>query len=402
MNKNFDFLIVGAGVIGINIAIELKKKYPHKSLAVIEKEEVLGYHSSGRNSGVLHAGFYYTADSLKARFTAEGNQYLQDYCKTKKLRLNTCGKLVVAKNEDDLKQFPILLERAKTNKVNLHEISLEEAKKLEPRVISYQKALWSPDTATMDPQEVLKSLTEDAQKLGIEVYFSCSFVDKASSHSIQTTQGEFHYGYLINAAGLYADQIAQKYGFSEDYRILPFKGLYLYCNETGPRFKRHIYPVPNLKNPFLGVHHTITVDGKSKIGPTAIPALWREQYSGLSRFSFSEFSSIIADETSLFFKAGFDFRSLALEEIKKYYKPYLVKESSSMATQVSIKDYTKWGRPGIRAQLLNVKEKKLVMDFCFEGNKESFHVLNAVSPAFTCSQPFAQYLVDKIIEKANA
>lgn len=396
MNSKYDFIVIGAGVIGINVAIEVKKQFPQRKILVIEKEEALGFHSSGRNSGVLHAGFYYTADSLKAKFTADGNAYLTDYCRTKKLRLNPCGKLVVAKNEQDLQQFPLLLQRAKTNGVELEEIPLEEAKKLEPRVLSYKKALWSPKTSTIDPKEVLASLLEEAHKMGIEIRFSCAFIKRQGNHEILTSQGAFSYSYLINAAGLYADKIAQTFGFSQNYRILPFKGLYLYCDPSGPTFKRHIYPVPNLKNPFLGVHHTLTVEGKSKIGPTAIPAFWREQYDGLSRFNISEFLSILGDECSLFFQAGFDFRSLALEEIKKYSKNYLVEESKSMATDVDSKYYQKWGPPGIRAQLFDIREKKLIMDFTYEGDSESFHILNAVSPAFTCSQPFAKYMVEKI------
>lgn len=399
--KTFDYVIAGGGVIGINIAIELKKLIPQAKIAVLEKESVPAFHSSGRNSGVLHAGFYYTADSLKARFTAEGNEFLHDYCRTKKLHLNPCGKLVVAKNQDDFAQFPVLLERAKTNGVHLEEISLNEAKKLEPRVKSYQKALWSPKTSTIDPKEVLSSFIEDAKAMGIVVEYTCTYLKNLNDNKILTSLGVITFGYFINAAGLYADKVAHDFGFAKDYRILPFKGLYLYCQTNGPKLTRHIYPVPNLRNPFLGVHHTVTVDGRSKIGPTAIPAFWREQYDGFSRFSLSEFIRILGDEMGLFFQAGFDFRSLALEEIKKYSQSYLVNESKSMLEGVDQSNYKKWGVPGIRAQLFNIHEKKLIMDFCFEGDSNSFHVLNAVSPAFTCSQPFAKYMVSKIMEKQN-
>lgn len=395
MARNYDFVVVGAGIVGTAIALELKMRFPKAKLAVLEKEKFAGYHSSGRNSGVLHAGFYYTANSLKARFTAQGNAYLKDYCLTKKLRVLNCGKLVVAKNQEDLNQFPVLLDRAKSNAVELHEIGLNEARKIEPRVKTHLKALWSPATATVDPLEVLNAFMEDAQKQGIDFYFETEFV--SANDNVFVLKGEtFSAGFIINAAGLYADSIARKFGFSKRFRILPFKGLYLYSKETSNLFKTHIYPVPNLKNPFLGVHHTLSLNGQSKIGPTAIPAFWREQYEGFSRFSWLEFLEILRDEVSLFFSANFDFRSLALEEIKKYHRPRLVAESATMAEGVELQNYVKWGRPGIRAQLFNIEERKLEMDFCFEGDKRSLHILNAVSPAFTCSVPFAQYVVNHL------
>ncbi len=398
MARYFDFIVVGAGVVGLRVAIELKTQFPHRTVVVIDKEDVVGFHSSGRNSGVIHAGFYYTADSLKARFTREGNSFFREYCAQKKVRINNCGKLVVAKSETDLSQFKILLERAKQNKVHLDDISLKEAKELEPRVQSIDRALWSPSTSVVAPAEVMQSFLEEARSLNVEVMFSCAFISRRSDFEILTSGGVIEFGYLINSAGLYADKIAKNFGFAENFRILPFKGLYLYARETAPPLRRHIYPVPNLKNPFLGVHHTVTVDGSHKIGPTAIPALWREQYSGLSRFNFSEFIQILSDEVALMIYAKFGFRDLAFEEISKYFRRKLVNEAKSMATDVTQDDYVHWGRPGIRAQLFNVQEKTLVMDFCFEGDSRSFHILNAISPAFTCAKPFAEFLIGKILE----
>ena len=209
------------------------------------------------------------------------------------------------------------------------------------------------------------------------------------------------FDYVINCAGLYADQIAQQFGFSKNYRILPFKGIYLYADVSAPPLRRHIYPVPNLKNPFLGVHHTISVDGHHKIGPTAIPALWREQYKGLENFKWNEFLQILGDEVRLFFSANFDFKGLATEEIKKYYRPFLVKDAASMAKEVRVSNYNHWGRPGMRAQLFDLQKKKLEMDFIVEGNQKSFHILNAVSPAFTASRPFAEQCLTRIDQLRN-
>jgi L-2-hydroxyglutarate oxidase len=201
---------------------------------------------------------------------------------------------------------------------------------------------------------------------------------------------------VVNAAGLYADRVARAFGFSERYRILPFKGLYLFSRRESGDFRTNIYPVPNLRNPFLGVHLSITLDGRARIGPTAIPALWREHYSGLSRFRAGEFAQIAAMEISLLLRAGFDFRGLAMQEARKISRRVLVQHAASMVEGIRAEDYTEWGRPGIRAQLVDVKARKLVMDFLLEGDERSLHVLNAVSPAFTCSIPFARYVCDEI------
>lgn len=396
MNSNhFDFVIIGAGVVGLSVALELNKRNRNSRIAILEKEEQVAFHSSGRNSGVLHAGFYYTSDSLKAKFTKAGNQYWKQYCERKGLKINPCGKVVVTKNEDDLKSLAELFSRAEKNQVDLREISEQDAKKIDPRIKTFKKAAWSPSTAVINPIQAMQALAEDARQLGIQIFFETEYLGYDGAQ-VETNKGKFRAEYVINAAGLYADKIAQDFGFSKDYRILPFKGLYVYCTNESAKFNTNIYPVPNLKNPFLGVHHTLTVDGHSKIGPTAIPAFWREQYNGFERFKFDEILSIIKDELNLLFWANFDFRTLAFEEIRKYSRKKLVQEAALLAEGVRLSDYEKWGRPGIRAQLFNIKTKKLEMDFKFEADKKSLHILNAISPAFTCAQPFAEYVCDHI------
>jgi L-2-hydroxyglutarate oxidase LhgO len=178
--------------------------------------------------------------------------------------------------------------------------------------------------------------------------------------------------------------------------VLPFKGLYLYSDPQAPGFRTHIYPVPNLLNPFLGVHFTLTVDGQAKIGPTAIPAFWREHYGGLGRFRLGEFLEVGARELGLLARNDFGFRDLALAELRKYSRSTIVRQASALASDVRMTDYRTWGAPGIRAQLFDIKTRRLEMDFRFEGDDRSFHVLNAVSPAFTCAIPFARHVVDHI------
>ena len=390
-----DFLVIGGGIIGISIARELKIRHPDCRILLLEKETRCGLHGSGRNSGVLHAGFYYTSDSLKARFTSQGNQRLTEYCQAKKLKINRCGKLVVAKNETEVEGLKELFRRGKKNGVELNEISEAEARDIEPRVKTCGQALFSPTTSTVDPLEVLSSLHKDAQNEGVKIKMGEKYTGR-NNKTVQTRTESYEAGYIINSAGLYADTIGKDFGFSKNYSILPFKGLYLYSEEPAGTLRTNVYPVPDLRNPFLGTHFTVTVDGKSKIGPTAIPAFWREHYAGFSGFKLEEFIDILLRQASLFAFSEFDFKQLAWDEIQKYYRPRLVKLASDLLEGVRPQNYKNWGKTGIRAQLLNVKEKKLEMDFVLEGDSKSFHVLNAVSPGFTCALPFAEYVCDEI------
>jgi len=392
----FDFLVIGGGVIGISIARELKSRNPNSGVCILEKEHQCGLHASSRNSGVLHAGFYYTADSLKARFTKEGNQRLTKYCEVKNLALKKCGKLVVAQNESELVWLDELMTRARNNGVPLELITDEESQAIEPRAKTYQKALFSPTTASINPTELVKSLLSDAIQEGVQLKTNTQYIHRVGKSSIKTSNGIFEAKYIINAAGLYADKIGRDFNFSKDYRILPFKGLYLYSNEPLGALNTHIYPVPDLTNPFLGVHFTITSDDKIKIGPTAIPAFWREQYQGWSNFNMPELTEIILRQAGLFLSSNFDFKALAFRELKKYSKPLLVSLAAKLAKGVDIKHYRQWGLAGIRAQLLNIRKKELEMDFVLEGDKQSIHILNAISPGLTCALPFADYVCDQV------
>lgn len=390
-----DFLVIGGGVIGLNIARELKRKFGDQQVLLIEKEPQLAMHASGRNSGVLHAGFYYSADSLKAKFTRQGNLALTEYCTAKGIPVSKVGKLVVAKNAQEYPVLDELMRRAQVNGVPLEKITIEDAKKIEPRVKSYQHALWSPSTSSVDPVQVMGEMRKDAEAEGVKILTGSGYLGRSNGNV--TVRGDtVAAGYVVNAAGLYADKIAQDYGFSERYRILPFKGVYLYSNEPHGALRTNIYPVPDLRNPFLGVHFTVTVDGHMKIGPTAIPAFWREQYEGLHGFNLAEMADILYRQAGLFFGAGFDFRRLAYEEMRKYVRSHLVSLSTDLLEGVKPENYQEWGRAGIRAQLLDIKQKKLVMDFIFEHDDKSLHVLNAVSPGFTCSIPFSRHIVEHI------
>lgn len=381
--KKYDYLIVGSGIIGMTIAYELKTKEPNLLIAIIDKEEDVAKQASGRNSGVLHAGFYYSADSLKAKFTVNGNKMMKEFCALNNIAVKPTQKIVVARNEKELDGIYELQKRAEVNGVDTKIIDEDEVAKIDPNIRTYKKALFSPNTASVDPKDVCDKLRDVLRDKGVEFFFNTPFENC-----------NVEYNYLINSAGAYADKIAQRFGLAKEYTLLPFKGIYLKYMTNKTDIKTNIYPVPNLANPFLGVHYTIASDGSIKIGPTAIPAFWRENYEGLKNFSFKEMIEILYYEARLFILNSFNFRSLAIEEMKNYNKNVFIQKAKNMVK--SIGDDFKPIPAGIRAQLLNKKTNELVQDFVVEHGKNSTHVLNAVSPAFTCSFAFAKYVVEEI------
>ena len=393
----FQILIVGSGIIGLSIAKAIKAKNGSAVLTVVEKEPKEAMHSSGRNSGVLHAGFYYTADSLKAKFTKDGNAAWTKFCDDRGLPINKCQKVVVAKDESELAGIEELYKRGIKNGVDVKIIDEAELLDIDPNVKTHKKALYSPTTSTVDPTLLCAELRYELEKEGVLFIFGDGYASKIDGGIKLKSGKSLQADKIINCAGLYADKVAKDFGFGNDYTIIPFKGIYLKYSKADIPIKTNIYPVPNLKNPFLGVHYTITVDGTIKIGPTAIPAFWRENYKGCENFRISELVDIISNEIRLFAKNAFGFRSLAYEEMQKYNKGYFVSLATSMVKNIDKSGFRDWSKPGIRAQLLNTKTFELVQDFVVEGDGQSIHVLNAVSPAFTAALPFGEWVVDNYL-----
>jgi L-2-hydroxyglutarate oxidase LhgO len=393
-----DFLVIGGGVVGLSIARELKRRRPGAAVVLLEKEGDCGEHASGRNSGVLHAGFYYAADTLKARLTRDGNRRLREFCAEKEIPVNRCGKLVLPRDECEDRALDELFRRAKANGVEASEVDEKTAREIEPRAKVRRRALWSPTTSVADPRRVVAALRADAEAAGVRVRAGTAWLG-ARGRAARTSAGDVEAGFVVNAAGLQADRVARAYGFSRRYAMLPFKGLYLYSDEKPGSLRTNLYPVPDPKYPFLGVHFTISADGRAKIGPTAIPALWREHYGGLARFSLAEFAQIARLQARMMLQS--DFRRLAREEIRKQSRARMVELAGTLAAGVRLADYTRWGKPGLRAQLVDLETGRLVSDFLWEGDGRSLHVLNAVSPGFTCCLPFADLVCDQIEKTAG-
>lgn len=389
-----DILIVGGGIVGLSTARELNNRHPDLRITLLEKEASLACHTSGRNSGVLHAGFYYTPDSLKARFTVEGNRLLTDYCLKHNLAINRCGKIVVAKDEKEIEGIYELKRRGDINGVDLELIDEKKLAELEPNAKTFNKALYSPTTSVVNPRQIVQHIADNL-KGKVDILLNEQCIKREDISTVKTNTLKIKFKHVINSAGLYADKTAHQFGVGRKYTLIPFKGLYMeYKDNT--LIQKHIYPVPNLGNPFLGVHFTKTVDGKVKIGPTAIPAFWRENYSSLSNFKFNEFLEIFFNEAKLFCTNAFDFRKLTLEEIKKYNRKYFTEQAAYLVKKIDINKFGNYLNPGIRAQLLDKEKMKLVMDFVIEHGENSTHILNAVSPAFTSAFSFSKFVVDEV------
>ena len=398
---NPDILIIGAGIIGLSIAREIQNRYPGTRVLIIDKENGPGRHASGRNSGVLHSGIYYTADSLKARFASSGNMAWRDFCRDRGLKIDQCGKLIVPRNQSELQLIPVLEQRGRSAGIEIHLVDAKQARDLESRVKVFEKALYIPSTATIDPVQLIQSLESEFLKSGGTIKYKNPFIYRKNENAVATPGGLISAGFIVNCAGLHADKIAYTFGFGGNYAILPFKGLYLYANPDSQMPKTHIYPVPDLKNPFLGVHFTRTIDGHTKVGPTAVPAFWREHYQGLQGFKWDEFIQILGHEAKLAFSNGNGFRRLAWQEFLKQWQNRLVKDAQTLFNEARKMGFQRWGRPGIRAQLLDKTTGALEMDFVIKGDEKSIHVLNAVSPALTCALPFAKHVVDRIVCPGN-
>jgi L-2-hydroxyglutarate oxidase LhgO len=392
--QRYDFLIIGAGVIGVSIARELRRRFGGRVL-VIDKESRAGLHASGRNSGVLHAGVYYKAHTLKARLCVEGNRRMKAYCFEKQLPMNSQGKVIVTRNASELESLHELHQRSEANGVRTEIVSSDTLRDIEPCAKTVDQALFVKDTAVVNPQKVMEAFVSDSKREGVEFAFDCAWRGFSGSSVIHTTRENFSYGHLVNCAGLFADKVAKAMGVGSQFKILPFRGNYYRLSPNSKVTVRgNIYPVPDLRNPFLGVHFTTRPNGEVTVGPSALPLLGREQYQGFDGIRLHDAWNMASYLARLFRKNVDHFRSIAWKEIIKLRRSGFFQEANTLATGLKIQDLLPGTQAGIRAQMVNVDTAELMHDFVVENGPRSTHVLNAVSPAFTCSLPFAEYVVD--------
>ena len=253
-------IICGGGIIGITIAREAALSKKFSEIRLLEKDDELGSHSSTRNSGVIHSGFYYSSESTKAKYCSKGNKLMRDYCIKNNIKTKRCGKVVVTKDNIQEETLLYLYEQGKKNGCDIEIFNRKKLYDYESLALTYKNFLWSPNTWSISPIELLNCLIKECKSLNIN-FSTGEKIISASPNFIKTSKNnKFYFDYLINACGGYSLEVAKIFGINTEYKLLPFKGLYLKSSKKYKKFKRHIYPVPDIKQPFLGIHTTITSD----------------------------------------------------------------------------------------------------------------------------------------------
>ncbi len=396
-----DVAVVGAGIIGLATALRVLEQRPGLSVILLEKEATVASHQTGHNSGVLHAGLYYEPGSLKARLCREGKAELEAYCEAHGIRVERTGKLVIALDGSELGRLEALKARALANEVpGLEEVGPERIAELEPHAAG-TRALWSPDTAIVDFAAVARTFAHDAVERGAVIETRravTSMTRRARGMLLGTTHGDLVADRVIACAGLQADRVA---AMTDDAgpgrpRIVPFRGDYHTLRPEARHLVRGlIYPVPDPRFPFLGVHLSRRVDGSVLAGPNAVLATAREGYG---RFHVSP-----RDLAETLGYAGFRklarrfWRTGAAEMWRDWSRRAFAADLRRYVPALSAQ-HLDAGPSGVRAQALR-PDGTLVDDFLFEGSERVLHVLNAPSPAATSSLAIGRVITGEVLER---
>ena len=399
--RNCDVLILGGGMVGLSIAHQLLERGISHNIAIMEKEPELGLHSSGRNSGVLHAGLYYKPGSQKAKVCVDGARRLRAWVKKHDLPLNPCGKVIVAQRAELDAQLDVMAERGKANGAKVEFLDADQLRDLAPEARTASgRALWSPNTAVVKPISVVRRLRQDLLDRGVKIFTGQPY-SKAHPNQQQLTLPDgtkVSYGHLFNCTGLQADRVAMSFGVGDDYTLLPFKGLYWQLKENCP-FKpgTNIYPVPDLSVPFLGVHFTPSADITPvvSIGPTATLAFGRENYRSFESIEPGMAAGNIGILARQYITNSGGFRRYVHEQAFLALPPLLIRAAQELIPAIKPEHIQLSKKVGIRSQLFNRKTKKLEDDFLCLPGPSSTHVLNAISPAFTASFALADLIIDQ-------
>ncbi|MFM7822117.1 MAG: L-2-hydroxyglutarate oxidase [Candidatus Fonsibacter sp.] len=392
-------LIIGSGIVGLTTAIKLKKKDKNLKISILEKENSSTQHGSGRNSGIIHSGVYYPPNTLKAKLCVNGSRQLKNYVKDKKLWIDECGKILIPTSKETVHNLDVLLHRARENSVEAELISNSDAEKLEPNINSdFDKAIFIPFTSIVSPKEVMTSLIKDFSEIGGVINYNEEVINiDSKQNKILTRKNSYNFDYILNCSGLHADTIAKSAGLDFDYSFLPFKGKYWKIKKNY-KLNRLIYPIPDLNFPFLGVHTAHNKSNEVFLGPTSTPVFGRESYSFWNNFKLSEISELLPSFLYKIIKNQNNLRNLAFREIKMLTKQGLINEIKKIIKNVEVKDLVYYEeKTGIRSQIFDNKSENLINDFVVKKfNNNQLHVLNAVSPAFTASFAFADYLISEM------
>jgi (S)-2-hydroxyglutarate dehydrogenase len=389
-------LIIGGGIVGLAVARELSRRDPGRSIVLLEKEEEVGRHQSTHNSGVLHAGLYYQPGSLKARLAVSGVRMMTEFCRHHGVAHEICGKVVVATSADELPSLERLWDRGQRNGLRgLRRLNSDELREIEPHAAGVA-AVQVPEEGIVDYAGVCAALRGELEAAGVDVRTGAKVISiraTADGWAVGTEAGEWEADFLINCAGLFSDRVAELAGIARTVRIVPFRGEYFLLRPEAQRLVRHlIYPVPDARFPFLGVHFTRMIGGGVEAGPNAVLALAREGYS------WSDVSPRdLADALTFPGLWRFMVRYPALcshEIIRSLSRALAVKSLQRLVPEVTAADLTPGGA-GVRAQAMHV-DGTLIQDFWLEQRPRALHVLNAPSPAATASLAIARELVDRL------
>jgi L-2-hydroxyglutarate oxidase LhgO len=395
--KTYDVAVVGGGIVGLATAWRLLERDPRLSVVLLEKEGEAGAHQTGHNSGVIHSGLYYKPGSEKARTCVEGGRLLLEFCRAHEVPHEICGKLVVATSEKELTRLDELARRGRENGVaGLSELGPDELRKVEPHAAGI-RALHAPATGITDFGLVARTLARLLEDRGADVRFGAKVTALASNGSeVRITAGGEPVAarYAVACAGLQADRVARLDGVDAGVRIVPFRGEYyrLAPGRDGLG-KGLLYPVPDPRFPFLGVHFTRLVHGGAEAGPNAVPALAREGYGKLS---FNLFDALEEASNPGVWKLLANYGGMAAGEVyRSFWKPAFVKALQKLVPEIRSGDLAPGGA-GVRAQALR-RDGTLEDDFVLVPHGRIVHVLNAPSPAATASLAIGGRIAEAVV-----
>lgn len=390
-----DVVVIGGGIVGLAAAYQLGRREPSLRVAVIEKEAAVALHQSGRNSGVLHTGIYYKPGSLKAENCREGRQAMLDFCASEGLPHQVCGKVIVATREAELEALEHLYDRALANGVEARVIDAMELAELEPHAAGL-RAIHVPGTGVVDFRAVCARLAERINEQGGTVVTRAEargITSRRGGTVVHTTRGDFAGRDVLNCAGLHSDRVAAMTGERPEVRIVPFRGDYFSLQPSAQHLVRHlIYPVPDPRFPFLGVHFTRGVDGEVECGPSAVAALGREAY-GRMEFEPRDLLETVGYGGFLRF-ATRHARVAATEVWRSLNRGSFLATAQQLVPQVGAKDLVP-ARCGIRAQAVR-PDGSLEDDFLINETRLAVHVLNAPSPAATSALNIGATLAERV------
>ena len=387
----YDVTIIGGGIIGLSTAYQLLNKNPKLKIALLEKESEVAQHQTGNNSGVIHSGIYYKPGSLKAINCHRGTNLLLNFCDHYGIPYDICGKIILATNEKEVESLNFLHQRGLENGIKgIKKLSSDDIYEYEPHAMG-TSALFCPTTGIIDYQRVCEKLSEIIQKRG-EIFTDVKVIgidNRSDGITIITENLDYKTRYLINCAGLFSDQIAQLAGLKRQVRIIPFRGeYYMLKDNVSHLVKNLIYPVPDPRYPFLGVHFTRTIHGGIEAGPNAVLAWSREGYTKTD-LNFIEMWDYLS--FGGFWRMVGKYWSTALEEYyRSFIKSAFVTELQKLIPEITSDDIFH-SPSGVRAQALD-SNGHLVDDFVIENSNNMIHVINAPSPAATSSLAIGEYI----------